>query len=181
MIRTVRELLDSRLKVCVGDITEFDGDAVVNAANSSLLGGGGVDGAIHRAGGPAIASECREIRRASFPDGLPAGEAVVTGAGNLPCGRVIHTVGPVWRGGNGGEEALLESAYRRSLECARDNSLAAVAFPAVSTGIYGFPKGPAARIAYRTISAFLAAGTMPREVFLVFFSQADADIFLREL
>ncbi|MBA2245126.1 MAG: O-acetyl-ADP-ribose deacetylase, partial [Gemmatimonadetes bacterium] len=125
------------LRLVRGDITEQQVDAVVNAANSTLLGGGGVDGAIHRRGGPEILAECREIRRTRYPEGLPTGEAVATTAGDLPAKRVIHTVGPVWQGGEAGEPELLAAAYRSSLERAREEGLRTLAFPAISTGVYG--------------------------------------------
>lgn len=169
---------DGRIRVLSGDITTQKVDAVVNAANSSLMGGGGVDGAIHRAGGPSILAECKRIRSDRYPDGLPAGDAVLTTGGNLPARFVIHTVGPVWHGGGSGEDETLASAYRRSLEVAAENDVATIAFPAISTGIYGFPRERAARIARRTIEEFLASHETPREVLLVFFSSGDMDAFL---
>ncbi len=132
-----------------GDITEAAVDAIVNAANSSLLGGGGVDGAIHSRGGPAILAACRELRATTYPDGLPAGDAVATTAGELPAKHVIHTVGPVWSR-LVDRTAVLESAYRRSLEVARSLGAHSVAFPAISTGIYGWPMDDGARVALRT-------------------------------
>jgi O-acetyl-ADP-ribose deacetylase (regulator of RNase III) len=171
-------LLDGRLIVTTGDITAMAVDAIVNAANSSLLGGGGVDGAIHRAGGPAILEECRAIRRDRYPQGLPTGEAVATGAGRLPCHYVIHTVGPVWHGGNHGEAAKLALCYRRSLEEALRLKLRTVAFPAVSTGVYGYPKENAARVAFNTVRDFLTEQSLPETVTFVFYSPADARVFL---
>jgi O-acetyl-ADP-ribose deacetylase (regulator of RNase III) len=171
-------LLDGRLIVTTGDITALAVDAIVNAANSSLLGGGGVDGAIHRAGGPAILEECRVIRRDRYPQGLPTGEAVATGAGRLPCHYVIHTVGPVWHGGNHGEAAKLALCYRRSLEEALRLKLRTVAFPAVSTGVYGYPKENAARVAFNAVRDFLTEQTLPENVTFVFYSPADARVFL---
>ncbi|WP_382308416.1 O-acetyl-ADP-ribose deacetylase [Herbiconiux sp. UC225_62] len=132
------------------DITKVAADAIVNAANSSLLGGGGVDGAIHRAGGPSILDECRELRRTRFPDGMPAGDAVATTAGRLPAQWVIHTVGPMWSARDD-RSAVLESAYRRSLEVAGELGAASVVFPAVSAGVYGWPADDAARIAVETV------------------------------
>lgn len=129
-------------------------DAIVNAANSSLMGGGGVDGAIHRAGGPAILAECREIRARSGP--LPTGQAVATTGGRLPARLVIHTVGPIWSGGGQGERELLASAYRESLHCAAKHGARTVAFPSISTGVYGFPIHLAAPIAIRTVREVLA-------------------------
>jgi O-acetyl-ADP-ribose deacetylase (regulator of RNase III) len=144
-----------RIGLLEGDLTRQHVDAIVNAANSSLLGGGGVDGAIHRAGGPAILAECRELRRTRFPDGLPTGDAVATSGGNLPARWVIHTVGPVWDGGERGEARLLANCYRHSLALAAQHNLRSIAFPAISTGIYGYPPDRAARIAVRTVQAAL--------------------------
>jgi O-acetyl-ADP-ribose deacetylase (regulator of RNase III) len=171
-------LVEGRFGVKVGDITKEKVDAIVNAANSSLMGGGGVDGAIHRRGGPAILEACKTIRREKYPDGLPTGQAVVTKAGNLPCRYVIHTVGPVWHGGSSGEPELLQSAYRESLKQAEALKAEDVVFPAISTGVYGYPKDRAAVLAYRMIKGFLETHTYPERVFLIFFSQQDADIFL---
>lgn len=135
-----------------GDITTTEVDVIVNAANSSLLGGGGVDGAIHRAGGPAILADCRRLRATSLPDGLPTGSAVATTAGDLPARWVVHTVGPVYSTRED-RSALLESAYRESLRVARELGARSIAFPAVSAGVYGWPMADAARIAVRTVSA----------------------------
>lgn len=172
-------LAGGRIVVAVGDITEFEGDAIVNAANSSLLGGGGVDGAIHRAGGPAILQECRRIRSTTWKDGLPAGKAIATGAGRLMVAAVIHTVGPVWSGGGRGEPELLASCYRESLAIASEAGYSTIAFPSISTGVYGYPKAEAARVALEAISAFLAVNGKPQTVWLVFFSLTDAELFLR--
>ncbi len=138
------------ITLVTGDITEQQADAIVNAANSSLLGGGGVDGAIHRRGGPAILAECRELRASRYPDGLPAGQAVATTAGNLPARWVIHTVGPVYSRRED-RSAVLASCYQRSLAVADELGAATVAFPAVSAGIYGWPADDAARIALTTV------------------------------
>ncbi|MCE0765508.1 O-acetyl-ADP-ribose deacetylase [Pseudonocardia kujensis] len=140
----------TRIELVQGDITTQEVDAVVNAANSSLLGGGGVDGAIHRAGGPAILAECRELRETRYPDGLPTGQAVATTAGNLPARWVIHTVGPVYAKKED-RSHLLASAYRESLRVADELGARTVAFPAVSAGIYGWPLDDAARIAVTTV------------------------------
>lgn len=145
--------MPSRIDVVQGDITRIEVDAIVNAANSSLLGGGGVDGAIHRAGGPAILEECRAIR--ARQGGCLTGEAVVTTAGRLPAKKVIHTVGPVWNGGNRGEPELLAACYRNSLQRAVEHGLKTVAFPNISTGVYGYPKHLAAPVAVETVRAFL--------------------------
>jgi len=171
-------LLDGRLIVTTGDITQMETDAVVNAANSTLTGGGGVDGAIHRAGGPSILQECKRLRASRYPDGLPAGEAAVTGGGNLPAHYVVHTVGPVWHGGTTGESTKLASCYRRSLEEAARLKLRSVAFPAISTGVYHYPKENAARIAYNTVRDFLEQNPLPETVYFVFLSAGDGVVFL---
>jgi len=165
-----------RLVVKTGDITREEVDAIVNAANSALLGGGGVDGAIHRAGGPAILAACRAIRASRFPDGLP--EAVITTGGMLPARHVIHTVGPVYGRNDGRDAQLLASCYRRSLEVAAEHGLASVAFPAISTGIYGYPREEAARVVRGVLASTLAQIVSIREVRLVFFSEGDAQLFL---
>jgi O-acetyl-ADP-ribose deacetylase (regulator of RNase III) len=156
-----------RLLLVQGDITEQTTDAIVNAANSSLMGGGGVDGAIHRAGGPAILEECKQI--VSRQGRLPAGSAVITSGGNLKARHVIHTVGPIWRGGQAGEPELLAGAYRESLQLAAARGLESVSFPSISTGAYGYPTGQAAVIALRTVLDFLAQRSSVREVTFVLF------------
>ena len=173
------ELLGGRLIVVTGDITTLAVDAIVNAANSSLMGGGGVDGAIHRAGGPAILAACKAIREERYPDGLPAGEAVETTGGSLPARFVIHTVGPVWHGGTGDEEQTLSRCYRNSLAIALRLGLHSLAFPAISTGVYGYPPERAARVAWKTVSAWIGSNPLPRAVTLVFFSAHDTRIFLQ--
>jgi O-acetyl-ADP-ribose deacetylase (regulator of RNase III) len=160
----------ARVTLLRGDITEQAVDAIVNAANAQLAGGGGVDGAIHRAGGPSIADECATI------GGCPTGEARATGAGALPARYVIHAVGPVWRGGAAGEDELLASAHRRALAVAADLGCRTVAFPAISTGIYGFPIDRAAPIALREARA---APAPIEEVRFVLFSDADLMAFER--
>lgn len=172
------EFLDGRVRVVVGDITKQDVEAIVNAADPTLLGGGGVDGAIHRAGGPEILEECREIRRTRFPVGLPTGEAVITTGGKLAALYVIHTVGPIY-GEHGGEEAaLLANCYHNSLTLAVEKNLTSVAFPAISTGVYGYPLTEAAEVASETIENFLLTDRQLKEVRLVFFQQQDAEVFL---
>ena len=162
----------------VGDITRQDDDAIVNAANSSLMGGGGVDGAIHRAGGPAILEACREIRRTQYPTGLPTGEAVITTAGNLPARYVIHTVGPVYGEHNGLEAQLLAACYKNSLRLATSHSLKSIVFPAISTGVFGYPLDEAAAVSSQAIMDYLADDEVVKEVRMVFFNRSDADAFL---
>ncbi|HEX2640756.1 MAG TPA: O-acetyl-ADP-ribose deacetylase [Pyrinomonadaceae bacterium] len=175
----LEEFLDGRVEVKVGDITEEDVDAIVNAANSTLLGGGGVDGAIHDAGGPQILQECQLIRETIYPKGLPTGEAVITSAGDLKARHVIHTVGPIY-GRHGGREAeLLASSYKNSLKLAAENALTSISFPSISTGAYGYPRHEAAEISSRAVGEFLDNGGTVQSVRLVFFSRADADKFLK--
>jgi O-acetyl-ADP-ribose deacetylase (regulator of RNase III) len=173
------EFLNGRVIVRSGDITREAADAVVNAANSTLLGGGGVDGAIHRAGGRAILAECREIRRTRYPEGLPTGEAVITTAGELPAKYVIHTVGPIYGSHAGREAELLADCYKNSLRLAIENSVSTIAFPAISTGVYAYPKDEAARVSSHAIREFLAGDTSISEVRLVFFDQGGMDVFLQ--
>jgi O-acetyl-ADP-ribose deacetylase (regulator of RNase III) len=165
------------LEIVRGDITEQDVDAVVNAANNSLLGGGGVDGAIHARGGPAILEACRQIRATTWPEGMPTGEAVATTAGELPAIWVIHTVGPVWKAGED-RSGQLVSAYRRSLEVADHVGARSVAFPAISAGAYGWPMDDAARTAVRTVAA-AAEWSDVEVVRFVLFSGAALDAFER--
>jgi O-acetyl-ADP-ribose deacetylase (regulator of RNase III) len=175
-----KTFLNKRLVVELGDITKLSVDAIVNAANASLMGGGGVDGAIHRAGGPAILEECKKIRQAKWPEGLPTGQAVVTTAGQLAAKRVIHTVGPVWRGGNNNEDKLLAEAYANCLRLAEENGLVSIAFPAISTGIYGFPAERAAKMVASLLKDYCAGSPKLAQVKLVFFSQRDMEIFLAQ-
>ena len=157
-----------KLKVIKGDITKLEVDAIVNAANSSLLGGGGVDGAIHRAGGPGILEECKQIR--AREGGCHTGEAVITTAGKLPAKYVIHTVGPIWRDGANDEQRLLENCYQNSLELAVKNGIKKIAFPNISTGVYRFPKELAAQIAIKTVSAFTRINSSIKQVIFVCFT-----------
>lgn len=169
------------LRLVQGDITQQETDAIVNAANSELAGGGGVDGAIHRAGGPAIHEECMRIRRERGR--LPAGQAVITTGGRLKARYVIHTVGPIWQGGDHGEDETLASAYRSSLELAREHGLRTVAFPSISTGAYGFPVERAARVALGAVRDFLRGpeGQGLDEVRFVLFSGRDLEVYDRVL
>jgi O-acetyl-ADP-ribose deacetylase (regulator of RNase III) len=175
----MRSFLAGAVVVKVGDITKEAVDAIVNAANGTLLGGGGVDGAIHRAGGPEILKECKEIRRVRYPDGLPTGQAVITTAGRMPAKHVIHTVGPVYGRGGKDKAELLAACYRNSLSLAVENGLKSIAFPAVSTGIYGYPLDEAAQVSSQAIQAFLSSNALLNEIRLVFFSPSDADTFLK--
>jgi O-acetyl-ADP-ribose deacetylase (regulator of RNase III) len=150
---TSKNICGTSISLCRGDITRQTVDVIVNAANSSLLGGGGVDGAIHKGGGPSILEECLQIRK--MQGGCPTGSAVITGGGNLPAQYVIHTVGPVWRGGSGNEAQLLASAYRSSLALALDYALKTIAFPSISTGAYGYPLEEASAVALGAVSQFL--------------------------
>lgn len=175
----IERFLSGRVLVLVGDITKQNVDAIVNAANSELLGGGGVDGAIHERGGPQILDACREIRRTRYPRGLPTGDAVITTAGLLPARFVIHTVGPVkgvWRER---DPEMLASCYRSSLALAAEHSLRSIAFPSISTGAYGYPREQAAPVVSQTIESALSEATPVAEVRLVFYSPRDAQVFLQ--
>ena len=173
-----KKFVSGRVTVVVGDITQQDTDAIVNAANASLMGGGGVDGAIHRAGGDEILAECKDIRRTRFPNGLPTGEAVITTGGKLPALYVIHTVGPIYGQHDGKEAELLANCYHNSLTLAVEKNLTSVAFPAISTGVFGYPQAEAAKVASRTIENFLSTDHQLKEVRLVFFQERDARVFL---
>jgi O-acetyl-ADP-ribose deacetylase (regulator of RNase III) len=174
-----QSFLAGRVVVVVDDITRQNVTAIVNAANSSLLGGGGVDGAIHRAGGPQILVECQEIRRTKYPQGLPTGEAVITTGGNLPAEFVIHTVGPIYGREPDREAELLASCYRNSLNLAVQHDVSSIAFPSISTGVYGYPKIDAAAVSSRAIKEFLESNQHVEEVRLVFFQDRDARVFLQ--
>ncbi len=177
-MRTIGTYHAGRIVVAVGDITGFEGDAIVNAANSALAGGGGVDGAIHKAAGSALVEACRALRTTDWPDGLPTGRAVATGAGNLAVQGIIHAVGPIWRGGQADEAMLLASAYQESLAIAFNRNWQRVAFPAISTGVYGYPKAEAAAVAFKTVSAYLGEHAVPATVWFVFFTETDAETFI---
>lgn len=166
-----------RIELVQGDITRQQVDAIVNAANQALMGGGGVDGAIHRAGGPTLMEETR----AKYPDGCPTGSAVATTAGRLPARFVFHAVGPVWRGGVAGEADLLASAYRRCLELAVEHSCRSVAFPALSTGAYGYPMDLAAERSLMTVREFLLAQQQPELIRFVLFEGGSFGAFARAL
>ena len=166
------------LQIIKGDITDVEADAIVNAANSLLMGGGGVDGAIHRKGGPKILEECKRIRATEWPDGLPTGKAVITSSGNLKAKHVIHTVGPVWLGGFHVEAELLKQAYKNSLRLAVAKGLKTIAFPSISTGAYGYPIEDASRIAVRTVKEFLEKEDKLEKVVFVLFSERDFEIYL---
>jgi O-acetyl-ADP-ribose deacetylase (regulator of RNase III) len=172
MTHTINE---SNLSIIQGDITVQTTDAIVNAANSGLMGGGGVDGAIHRAGGPAILEDCRKI--VANQGRLPTGQAVITTAGNMPSKYVIHTVGPVWHGGTKGEPELLSSAYRESLKLAAANNLASVSFPSISTGVYGYPVDKASRVALKAVVSFLSETTSIKEVVFVLFDSRTFEAY----
>ena len=174
----LKTFLSGRVAVKVGDITKEAVDAVVNAANSTLLGGGGVDGAIHRAGGPEIKKACEEIRRTRYPDGFPTGHAVLTPAGKMPARYVIHTVGPVFSQSKD-KSTELAACYTNSLSVAAESAVKTIAFPAISTGVYGYPREAAAEVASTAIEKFLQQDERIGEVRLVFFQAPDAEIFIR--
>ena len=174
----LQSFVADRVLVVIGDITRQDVAAIVNAANSTLLGGGGVDGAIHRAGGPQILEECKEIRKTVYPNGLPTGQAVITTGGNLPAKYVIHTVGPIYGRQPEREAELLAACYQNSLQLVRQHQVSSIAFPSISTGAFGYPKPEAAKISSKTIKEFLTANEEIEEVRLVFFQQRDARVFL---
>jgi O-acetyl-ADP-ribose deacetylase (regulator of RNase III) len=165
-----------KIELIKGDITKIHADAIVNAANASLMGGGGVDGAIHRAGGPAILKECREI--VAKQGRCNTGDAVITTAGNLPAKYVIHTVGPVWNNGKYSEEQKLASCYKKSLQLAVDNDCKTIAFPNISTGVYRFPKKEAAEIAVSTVTGFLKGNDKIEKVIFVCFDDENYNLYL---
>lgn len=173
------EFLNKRVLVKVGDITREKTDAIVNAANSTLLGGGGVDGAIHARGGTQILEECRKIRRDKFPDGLPTGEAVISRGGNLEAKFVIHTVGPIYGRNQNKDAQLLENCYMTCLSLAVENNLQTIAFPSISTGAFAYPKHEAAKVSSRAIKDFLSQNELIKQIRLVFFSEPDALKFIK--
>ena len=173
------EFLNGKVIVKVGDITEENAGAIVNAANSTLLGGGGVDGAIHRKGGAAILEECQRIRRFELPKGLPTGKAVITTGGNLPAKFVIHTVGPVYGMNSGRDAELLAACYKNSLDLAVENDVKTIAFPSISTGAFHYPKHEAAKTSSNAIQSFLDFNSTIEQVRLVFFSESDSKTFIK--
>jgi len=171
----------TKIGLVQGDITDQDADAVVNAANPSLMGGGGVDGAIHRRGGPAILEECKRIRQKEWPGGLAAGKAVITTGGSMKARHVIHTVGPVWSGGRSGEPAALAECYCNSLRIAAQNGLRSVAFPSISTGAYGYPIREASRVALKAVKSYVESEGAPEEVAFVLYSENDFKTYMEAL
>ncbi|VVB93425.1 [Protein ADP-ribosylglutamate] hydrolase [uncultured archaeon] len=171
----------TKIVLLSGDITEQETEAIVNAANPALMGGGGVDGAIHGKGGPEILRECKTIRQTSWPGGLPTGEAVATTGGRLKAKKVIHTVGPVWKGGDKGEDELLSNAYRNSLALAVKMGLNTISFPSISTGAYGYPVEKASRTALRAVMDFLENNEGIREVRFVLHSSHDLRTYEKAL
>ena len=171
------EVGKTKIRLAKGDITEQSTDAVVNTANPSLMGGGGVDAAIHRRGGPRILQECKKIRETTWPDGLPTGKAVMTSGGNLQARYVIHTVGPVWHGGKQNEQVLLAEAYKNTLKLAVSKGLKTVAFPSISTGAYGYPIEKASKMALEAVKEFLQEEDKLEEVLFVLFTQSGLEIY----
>jgi len=171
----------TKIRLVQGDITDQDVDAVVNAANSSLMGGGGVDGAIHRRGGPAILEECKRIRQKEWPAGLPTGKAVITTGGSLKARHVIHTVGPIWSGGKSGEPGALTECYSNSLRIAAQDGLRTVAFPSISTGAYGYPVREASRVALEAVKSYVEREGTPAEVTFVLYGENDFKTYMEAL
>jgi len=167
--------MKERIHLHKGDITKMETEAIVNAANTSLLGGGGVDGAIHRAAGPGLLEETKTLH------GCETGDAKITGGYNLPAGHVIHTVGPVWHGGNNHEPELLRRCYTRSLEIAKENNIRSIAFPGISTGVYGFPKEQAVKIAMEAVTTFLEKHDLPEDVYFVAFDDESYELYNKQL
>ncbi|NJD52547.1 MAG: O-acetyl-ADP-ribose deacetylase [Candidatus Methanoperedens sp.] len=171
---------NTRLILICGDITEQETEAIVNAANPDLMGGGGVDGAIHRKGGPDILKECKIIRK-RYPDGLPSGQAVITTGGALKAKKVIHTVGPVWHGGNNKEPQLLADSYKNSLKVAIENGIKTISFPSISTGAYGYPVEKASAVALNAVIGFLEGFSYIKEVRFILHSPHDLVIYEQAL
>lgn len=170
--------MGGRVTVKFGDITQEETDAIVNAANSTLLGGGGVDGAVHEAAGERLTDECRAIRQTKYPNGLPTGEAVITSGGDLPARHVIHTVGPIYGSNNGSDAQKLSDCYANCLRLAAENNLQTISFPSISTGAFGYPKAEAAQVSSQVVEDFLLRNSTISQVFLVFYTQADAQNFI---
>jgi len=175
----VKTINQAKLSIIKGDITRQATDAIVNAANSSLMGGGGVDGAIHRAGGPAILEACKQT--VSRQGRLPTGQAVITTAGNMKAKYVVHTVGPIWHGGSQKESELLASAYRESLKLAAENNLTGISFPSISTGVYSYPVDEVSRLALKTVASFLSETTPIKEVVFVLFDSRTFEAYASAL
>jgi O-acetyl-ADP-ribose deacetylase (regulator of RNase III) len=178
MEKTEFKIGNTIIELVLGDITEMDSEAIVNAANSSLYGGGGVDGAIHHKGGSKILEECKKIRALKYPGGLPTGEAVITTAGNLKSRFIIHTVGPIWHGGNHGESKLLAKAYNSSLKLALSKNLLSISFPSISTGTYKYPIRQASFVALKVIRNFADKKQKINRIVMVLFSKKTFDIYL---
>ena len=172
-----KHYVGGRVVVKFGDITHEETGAIVNAANSTLMGGGGVDGAIHDAAGEKVLDECKKIRQSQYPNGLPTGEAVITDAGNLTAKYVIHTVGPIYGSNKGKDAQMLADAYANCLRVAAENNIQTVSFPSISTGAFGYPKEEAAEVVSQIVEDFLERDTTIRQIFLVFYTDKDAQIF----
>lgn len=171
--------MGGRIVVKFGDITQEETDAIVNAANSTLMGGGGVDGAIHEAAGESLLYECKKIRQKDYPNGLPTSEAVITRGGDLPAKFVIHTVGPIYGSNKGKDAQMLSDSYFNCLKLAAENDIKTISFPSISTGAFCYPKHEAAQVASLAIEDFLERNTTIEQIFLVFFSQSDAKKFIK--
>lgn len=172
------KFVGGRVVVKFGDITQEETDAIVNAASSTLMGGGGVDGAIHEAAGERLTDECARIRRIDYPNGLPTGAAVITSGGDLPAAHVIHTVGPIYGSNKGRDAQMLSDCYANCLRLAAENGIRTVSFPSISTGAFGYPKAEAAQVSSQVVEDFLIRNSTVQKVFLVFYSHNDAQIFI---
>ncbi|MGD0495882.1 MAG: O-acetyl-ADP-ribose deacetylase [Candidatus Bathyarchaeia archaeon] len=177
MIAAEFNVRNAKIRLVQGDITDLDADAIVNAANPTLMGGGGVDGAIHRKGGPTILEECKRITASKWPNGLPTGKSVITSGGDLRAKHVIHTVGPIWHGGSHSEPGLLADAYKNSLKLAASKKLKTLALPSISTGAYGYPAEKASRTALTTVKQFLERESTLREITFVLFTEHDFKVY----